>query len=97
MPKPGEEGGRRQRRSNESQVIHYQVNGEQQRTERAILTVKEILQHAGSAAAIDMADLDSYYLEDMASERQYRGMDEPVNIKDGDQFLAVYSGRTPVA
>lgn len=87
----------RHNRIYEDHTIHYLVNGERQRAEKDILTVEEILRHAGSAAGIDVNDLDNYYLESISDERQYRNLADEVKLEDGDQFLAVYSGRTPVA
>lgn len=87
----------RRDRSDEARIIHYLVNGERQRTEREALTAEEILRHAGASAGIDVNDLDDYYLECVADDRRYRNLADEVRLKDGDQFLAVYSGRTPVA
>ena len=88
---------RREGRSGEASIIHYLVNGEKQRTEQGMLTVEEILRHAGAAAGINVNDLDNYYLESVTNNRQYRKLAEKVKLEDGDQFLAIYSGRTPVA
>ena len=87
----------RQNRTDESHIIHYLVNGERQRTEKETMTVEEILRHAGNGAGIDVNDLDNYYLESVTNERQYRDLTDEIKLEDGDQFLAVYSGRTPVA
>lgn len=91
------DGTRREGRSGEASIIHYLVNGERQRTEKNMLTVEEILRHAGAAAGIDVNDLGNYCLESVTNNRQYRNLAEEVKLEDGDQFLAVYSGRTPVA
>ncbi len=82
---------------NKGKRIHYQVNGEPQTTDHKTLTVKEILENAGAAASIDVKELDKYILEDLESGKKYEGLHDPVEIKDGDKFVAIYAGRTPVA
>lgn len=77
--------------------IHYTVNGERQTTDSHRLTVETILRRAGSAASIDTAEIDSYFLEDVSDGRKYENPAHYVDIKDGDKFLAVHVGRTPVA
>ncbi len=77
--------------------VEYHVNGEQQRTQRSSLRVEEILRLAGSAAGINTTDLGSYYLERLGDDRKFEKLEDTVTIGDGDQYLAVYSGRTPVA
>ena len=78
-------------------VIHYTVNGERQRTEKSVLTVEEILRHAGAGAGIDVNRLGDYYLETVNDDREYRNLTDQIRLHDGNQFLAIYSGRTPVA
>ena len=78
-------------------IIHYQVNGERQRTEDNTLTVQEILRRAGASAGIDTSSIGSYYLERLRDSHKFTDLADAVTIEDGDQFLAVYSGRTPVA
>lgn len=73
------------------------INGERQQTGRNPLTVEEILRHAGTAAGIDLSDLTSYYLESVTDDREFWKLGDKVQLRDGDQFLAIYSGRTPVA
>ena len=77
--------------------VRYEVNGESQRTEHPRLTVERILRQAGSAAGIDVGDIDNYYLERVSDGTEYRNLSDVVTIEDGDRFLAVYAGRTPVA
>ena len=78
-------------------AVHYTINGERQRTERNPLTVEEILRHAGTAAGIDLSDLRNYYLQSVKDDREYRNLADEIRLHDGDQFLAIYNGRTPVA
>ena len=78
-------------------IIHYKVNGEEQTTERDTLTVEEILRSAGRAASIDVAQINDYYLESLDDGRKYEDLAEQVSIKEGDQFLAIHRGKTPVA
>ena len=84
--KPGDDG-----------FVRYEVNGERQRTEEPQLTVERILRKAGTGAGIDIADIGNYYLERVSDGAEYRNLSAVVTITDGDQFLAVYAGKTPVA
>ena len=84
--KPGDDG-----------FIRYEVNGERQRTEEQPLTVERILRKAGAAAGLDVADIGNYYLERVSDGTEYRNLSDSVTIEDGDRFLAVYAGKTPVA
>ena len=81
----------------ETAEVHYKVNGEEQTTTTNPLSVEAILRQAGAAASIDVADLDSYYLENIADASKYQNLNDLVAIKDGDQFLAIHAGATPVA
>ena len=78
-------------------AIHYKVNGEEQTTRDDTLTVEMILRKAGAAASIDVSQIDSYYLENITDGRKYENLAEQVVLKDGDQLLVVYAGKTPVA
>ena len=80
-----------------STTIHYTVNGEAQTTERGRLTVEQILRQAGAAASIDVSDIANYFLESVADGRKYEDLADYIDLKNGDQFLAVHVGRTPVA
>ena len=84
--KPGDDG-----------FVRYEVNGERQRPEEPRLTVERILCQAGSAAGIDVGDIGNYYLERVSDGAEYPNLSDVVTIEDGDRFLAVYAGRTPVA
>lgn len=77
--------------------IHYKVNGEQQTTNNATLTVEQILRAAGNAASIDIRQLDSYILENIRTGKKYQDLADIVDISNDDEFLAVHSGATPVA
>ncbi len=79
------------------QNIHYKVNGENQTTEHRTLTVEQILRNAGRAASIDVAQISDYYLESIDDGRKYENAADQVTIKQGEQFLALHRGRTPVA
>lgn len=78
-------------------IIHYKVNGEEQTTEHATLTVEQILRNAGRAASIDVAQINDYYLESIDDGRKYENLADRVTIKEGNQFLAIHRGKTPVA
>ena len=80
-----------------SRAVHYEVNGEQQTTEHETLTLGAILKSAGPAASIDDSQITDYYLENVADGRKYEELSTPVQIRDGDRFIAVHCGRTPVA
>ena len=77
--------------------IRYTVNGELQVTKESPLTVEEILRRAGSDAAIDLNQLDDYYLDDVRTGTRYEALGDEVPVTDGDQFVALYAGPTPVA
>ena len=77
--------------------IHYKVNGEQQVTTDATLTVEQILGAAGKAASIDVQQLDSYILENLGTGEKYESLDGIVEISNDDEFLAIHAGPTPVA
>ena len=77
--------------------VRYTVNGEQNTTVNNPLSLRYILKNAGTGAAIDINDLDSYYLENTVDGRKYENLDGLVTIVDGDNFLAIHVGSTPVA
>ena len=77
--------------------IRYTVNGEPNTTVENPVSVRTILQGAGAGAAIDVADLGSYFLENTADGRKYESLDDLVTISEGDNFLAIHVGSTPVA
>ena len=77
--------------------IRYTVNGEPQITDQTPLTVERILRRAGTDAAIDVDDLESYYLDNVHTGVRYESLSDEVPVADGDQFLALHAGRTPVA
>ena len=77
--------------------IHYKVNGEEQTTSHNRLTVEQILRNAGRNASIDTSQINNYFLQDIDDGRKYENANDVVSIHDGDQFLAVHRGRTPVA
>ena len=87
-------------RDSEPQIpveIHYQVNGEQQTTIDFTLSVEQILRCAGKAASIELQQLNSYILENIKTGMKYENLTDIVDILNGDEFLAVHSGATPVA
>lgn len=77
--------------------IGYMVNGEPQVAEKTPLTLEEILRRAGGDAAINVDELESYYLDDVRSGVRYENLDDEVPLAEGDRFLALYAGPTPVA
>ena len=77
--------------------IHYQVNGENQTTRSGRLTMGAILERAGRPAGIDVGNLENYYLENVATEQRYDDLDAEVVVCEGDSFIAVHRGPTPVA
>ena len=77
--------------------IRYTVNGEQNTTFENPLSLESILRNTGAGAAIDVTDLGSYYLENTADGRKYENLDDLVTVSDGDNFLAIHVGSTPVA
>ncbi len=77
--------------------IHYKVNGEPQVTTKTPMILEEILRRAGADAAIDLNQLGSYYLDNVGTGARYENLDDEVPIVDGDEFVALYAGPTPVA
>lgn len=77
--------------------ISYAVNGEENTTLVNPVSLETILRNAGAGAAIDVNDLGSYYLENTADGHKYENLDDLVTISDGDKFLAIHVGSTPVA
>lgn len=77
--------------------LRYKVNGEQNTTVKNPLSLRHILKNAGAGAGINVNDLDSYYLENTADGRKYEDLGSLVTIADGDNFLAIHAGSTPVA
>ena len=77
--------------------VHYKVNGEEQITRINRVSLETILREAGAAATIDINDLRSYYLENIADGSKHQNLDDLITIKDGEEFLAVHVGATPVA
>ncbi len=77
--------------------LHYKVNGEDQTTTTNPLSLETILRQAGADASIDASDLGVYYLENLADGAKYESLADLIIIKDGDQFVAIHTGATPVA
>lgn len=77
--------------------IHFRVNGEALVTTKTALTLEEILRLAGADAAIDLDELESYYLDNLGTDEMYENLGDEVPIVDGDEFVALYAGKTPVA
>lgn len=97
---PGNHFKTRKRDDSEKPVdkpIHYTVNGEPNTTFQNPLSLESILRNAGAGAAVDVADLGSYYLENTEDGRKYDNLDDLVTLSDGDNFLAIHVGSTPVA
>ena len=78
-------------------VVHFKVNGEHLLTDRNPISLETIFLMAGVKAAIDVNDLQSYYLENTADGRKYDDLQAQVTIVEGDNFLAIHAGSTPVA
>lgn len=77
--------------------IRYTVNGERQVAHETPLTAEKILRRAGPDAAIDLDQLDDYYLDNVRTGARYENPGDEVPVTDGDQFVALYAGPTPVA
>ena len=78
-------------------LIHYEVNGEPQTTKKSPISLEIILTKAGRDAGIDPAEPQSYRLENVATGDRYEKLDELVPVHDGDKFVAIHTGPTPVA
>lgn len=94
---PGDKITTQEKPDRPKSLIHYKVNGEDQATRENPVSVETILRRAGAAASIDLNDLGSYFVENMTDGSKYENLADPVTIKDGDQFLAIHKGATPVA
>ena len=80
-----------------SRPNQFKVNGEVCYTSDSALTVRMILQSAGANAGIDQTDLGHYFLQRLNDETKFENLDDQVTISDGDEFLAIHTGDTPVA
>ena len=85
------------KREDITKLISYFVNGEPCTTTENPISVETILRNAGKGAAIDLRDLGSYILENIADGRKYQNLDDLVEICEGDNFIAIHVGSTPVA
>ena len=77
--------------------IDYQVNGEIFQTKEEVLTVRKIMESAGTKAGINVQDLNNYYLTDLEKNIKYEDLNEKIKLYEGIKFLATYKGKTPVA
>ena len=77
--------------------IVYEVNGESQETTQSPINLETVLRNAGHGAGIDLSDLNNYRLENVITNDRYNNLDELVPINNGDKFIAIYTGSTPVA
>ena len=77
--------------------IRYKVNGEECSTAENPISVETILRNAGPGAAINIKDLSSYLLENTVDGRRYENLSDLVTVNEGDNFLAIHAGSTPVA
>ena len=80
-----------------SEKVHYQVNGEVLTTEEPTPTVREILEDAGAPASVDVREIGNYSLENLTAGKKYEDLDDRVPVGEGDKFVAIYRGKTPVA
>lgn len=78
-------------------TIHYEVNGEQQTTNKNSLSLETILKNAGAGAGINPGEENMFRLENLSTKEKYSDLDKPVVLHDGDKFIAIYAGPTPVA
>ena len=78
-------------------AIRYEVNGEKLVASVTSMSVADILRAAGESAGIEPNDLQCYYLEDLERGIKYNDLSKPVSLSDGDKFLALHIGPTPVA
>ena len=77
-------------------LVHYKVNGEEQTTETNPMSMETLLRLAGAAASIDVNDLGSYFVENMDGSK-YENLTDVITVDEGDEFLAIHAGPTPVA
>ena len=80
----------------------FSVNGEKMSTDQKTLTVRGILKRAASveATCVDADLMEDYDLTRVGGKKDgftYSNLDREIRVRDGDEFLALYRGRTPVA
>ena len=83
-------------------IRHYEVNGVKLKTRTDHLTVKRILTQASmfSGTCVDADLLTKYDLTRVGGKKDgftYSNLDREIRVRDGDEFIAIYRGRTPVA
>ena len=83
-------------------IRHYEVNGVKLKTRTDHLTVKRILTQASmfSGTCVDADLLTEYDLTRVGGKKDgftYSNLDREIRVRDGDKFIAVYHGKTPVA
>ncbi|MCY3627469.1 MAG: hypothetical protein OXG88_07510 [Gammaproteobacteria bacterium] len=86
-----------EKRTDVTQSISFTVNGEKCTSTVITLSVEAIFRNAGKGAGVDENDLENYFLENTADGHKYLKLDEQVTISDGDNFVAIHCGSTPVA
>ena len=83
-------------------IRHYEVNGVKLKTRTDHLTVKRILTQASmfSDTCVDADLLTEYDLTRVGGKKDgftYSNLDREIRVRDGDKFIAIYHGKTPVA
>ena len=80
----------------------FSVNGEKMSTDQKTLTIRGILKRAASveATCVDADLIEDYDLMRVNGTKDgfsYSDLERTLRIRDGDEFLALYRGKTPVA
>ena len=75
------------------------INGEEFAVPETSMSLKELLELASEnpATGIDSDDIRYYYINDSNTGMKYIHLDDTVELKDHDNFLAIHAGATPIA
>ncbi len=79
------------------EIIRYEVNGVNQQTAHRYLDLETILRKAGRDAGIDLDKLQQYRLENLTKLDRYYKLEDTIEVKNNDKFVAIYVGAVPVA
>lgn len=80
-----------------NEKVRFQVNGETVTTDEPSPTVEQVLESAGAPAGVEVKEVGDYSLENLTDGKKYDDLSDRVSVGEGDQFVAIYRGKTPVA
>ncbi len=59
--------------------------------------METVLRKAGASASIAVEEINNYFLENIKDGRKYENPSDRVEVHEGDEFVAIHAGKTPVA